>query len=877
MSLKELQQKMLINSAKKHFIKQGKPPTSKEVADYINEKLKDTIPGLPLFKAIYGEKYEVASKNDFNSMIQTIHEDLTNLYNADNHVNNEILSLFNLYENEKRNCINALSVLQKNLDSAIYMMENKDVKFAISDVFDTFEHIDFVGNEDKNIPETTSFINLLSKYAASDIKFSNIIDITSADINFTIENKPISNVRLSAIENCINNNVAETWLQKIILDTNGELRCSLELTLPEEQVINTISIDLSSPRKLKIACTLYKDEQSSTQLISKESYDECEWNFKNTPVKKIVFNITKSEHDDTDGVNFIYYIGVKKISLYKHVYQKESVFVSTPYDIEAPFSQVVLTEDASVPQQTVIKSYIGIENDKSTSWIKLNSEEESELNLLATNNEHISRTSVGYGAQYNDDLYVIAELLHVPVQKSLQLDIGMNMWEVREIPFNESTPLKEVYYQEPTKYIEATTIKFDVAPKTVQMISINVISEETLNLQTTIMCDGGLSRYIFVNGTTAEGTQEDGTYNIRLARGLNKINVLAINKEDEQLTYIFDAYFKDLSARVIANTNSTQIDIHDMIYNTPKNTYTKYAIADNKIVVNYDPREFGMKYDCAYCYDKFNIFDNAKIRFMSVFESELDQITAKLYGYKLALLAKPTTDIGDENGGLYDGMYIVMFVDYNGELLKKEYVMEGFGATAPADPYRDGFMFIGWDKAFDDIRSNLTVVALYDTAKYIVVFKNWDGTVLSTQYIEYGEDAVLPPTPDGPNSIEIPESKHNFVGWSESHKSITYDKVIYAMFDNSEAIKCTFVDWDGSDIEDKYVLSGQTIIPPNEPEREGYEFIGWNIDGLGHQVEFIDWDGTVLDVQDILHGETVTPPNDPERIEYEFIGWEIDT
>lgn len=61
--------------------------------------------------------------------------------------------------------------------------------------------------------------------------------------------------------------------------------------------------------------------------------------------------------------------------------------------------------------------------------------------------------------------------------------------------------------------------------------------------------------------------------------------------------------------------------------------------------------------------------------------------------------------------------YTVTFVDYNGVELKVETVESGKSATAPADPIREGYAFVGWDKEFNNITGDLTVTAQYEVVE----------------------------------------------------------------------------------------------------------------------------------------------------------------
>ncbi|MBQ3635075.1 MAG: InlB B-repeat-containing protein, partial [Bacteroidales bacterium] len=91
--------------------------------------------------------------------------------------------------------------------------------------------------------------------------------------------------------------------------------------------------------------------------------------------------------------------------------------------------------------------------------------------------------------------------------------------------------------------------------------------------------------------------------------------------------------------------------------------------------------------------------------------------------------------------------YTVTFVDWDGKTLKTQEVVYGKAATAPTSPTRTGYSFTGWDKTFTSVKADMTVTAQYSAAKYTVKFIDWDGKTLKTQEVEHGKAATAPTNP----------------------------------------------------------------------------------------------------------------------------------
>lgn len=98
--------------------------------------------------------------------------------------------------------------------------------------------------------------------------------------------------------------------------------------------------------------------------------------------------------------------------------------------------------------------------------------------------------------------------------------------------------------------------------------------------------------------------------------------------------------------------------------------------------------------------------------------------------------SKVTEDI--EVSAVYElNEYTVTFKNGETTITAKK-VKHGFAATAPNVYDTATKKFVGWDKSFDNVTSDIIVNAKFETKKFTLTFINFDGTTVYTEEVEYG-------------------------------------------------------------------------------------------------------------------------------------------
>lgn len=93
-----------------------------------------------------------------------------------------------------------------------------------------------------------------------------------------------------------------------------------------------------------------------------------------------------------------------------------------------------------------------------------------------------------------------------------------------------------------------------------------------------------------------------------------------------------------------------------------------------------------------------------------------------LYGVYSRYYSTPQMRVGSPKNyaWLTDNQFIVRFYDGLNNLLKVEIVESGEAATAPMNPVRTGYSFMGWDVDFSSVTANLDVTATWSANTYVV-------------------------------------------------------------------------------------------------------------------------------------------------------------
>lgn len=254
--------------------------------------------------------------------------------------------------------------------------------------------------------------------------------------------------------------------------------------------------------------------------------------------------------------------------------------------------------------------------------------------------------------------------------------------------------------------------------------------------------------------------------------------------------------------------------------------------------------------------------------------------------------------------------YTVVWKNYDDSIIETDENVP-YGTTPHfdgANPTRQSsvstvYIFDGWTPEITDVTGNVSYTAKYreEVRKYTVTWKNYDGSTLKQEQVNYG---VVPSySGDMPQKESDAQYNYTFSGWSPSLVAVESDATYTAQFDHETRIySVTWKNYDGSTLKVDQVAFGEMpAYDGDEPTKEQdseyvYVFEGWSpeltiVEGdviytaqfraetRKYTITWKNYDGSTLKSEQVAYG--VLPeyigdvPQKPADFEfvYAFSGW----
>ncbi len=178
----------------------------------------------------------------------------------------------------------------------------------------------------------------------------------------------------------------------------------------------------------------------------------------------------------------------------------------------------------------------------------------------------------------------------------------------------------------------------------------------------------------------------------------------------------------------------------------------------------------------------------------------------------------------------YDVKFKVDDNDYDSQIIIKN----GF-ATLPENPTKDGYEFDGWSINGIDIVENISSIAVKQNVTYQAVFTKihtvtfmYEDEVVSTQSVRNGEFAT---------NVEVENTDYKvFNGWTYNDTLISIDS--YKIYTDITFVADVTYKYDvkfkvdDNDYESQIVVENGFATLPENPTKDGFDFIGWSLNGI---------------------------------------------
>ena len=188
--------------------------------------------------------------------------------------------------------------------------------------------------------------------------------------------------------------------------------------------------------------------------------------------------------------------------------------------------------------------------------------------------------------------------------------------------------------------------------------------------------------------------------------------------------------------------------------------------------------------------------------------------------------------------------YSVTFRGLDGIILETVSVLYGNDATAPEYTAPAGYTLGGWDKAFTDVSSNLTVNMILDPIEYTITFETGDGSDVAPIIADYLSNITAPADPTLTDMVfqgwylNAEVTGNPFIFTSETQMPLN-GLTLYAKWDFASSynlsVVYSFTKSTGTTLSNPLVIQMdylETYMP--NVVIDGYDFVKYTVDGVDY-------------------------------------------
>ncbi len=169
--------------------------------------------------------------------------------------------------------------------------------------------------------------------------------------------------------------------------------------------------------------------------------------------------------------------------------------------------------------------------------------------------------------------------------------------------------------------------------------------------------------------------------------------------------------------------------------------------------------------------------------------------------------------------------YTVSFLGMDGSVIDTQTVLKGDDAVLPQAPEVEGYTFLKWSGTPTNIQRSQSYLAEYTPVTYAVAYVDWLTETIDLTTAHYG-DTLEPP------EITTVVPGYTFLGWDAvmaGDSTVNGNKVVEAVYE-ADTFTVTFLADDDSIVSLQTVEYGKSAVLPEGPSEADRIFLGWATD-----------------------------------------------